>query len=409
MENWNIKRMSGKIITAFEEYFAYDIQKIGNSQQPTLSEKLAEQLSEISDYQCGENYGLDTWSNRCIINIINEIKSEIGSSIDARDNYFKHSEIWRILRGLQLLGIKCNKISVEEMERCLNEVEKSAEWVHSIIEYDFLYHTKDGENEGNSLADYIKEYEDDVWQQTICSEEYDEVFGMDMIMEKDYDKLKSIMHSIYNTMTDIGERKGNRETVTRVNEKLIELKTEALKIVERLENGEDDLRVAFIHGDYRSLENYYLPCYIALRYLNTYFHYDKETKVYRVDRLHEAIANGEYDFIFDWDEEKAYEVTWGDTTYISQKYHDSTLINYPEKERYYAARLNGFHEYLHNRMKSFIGKLTRLESSKKINPIGEPSADLLNFTIDYVNKNFLKTFNEENEYEYKGRVLKENK
>ena len=320
---------------------------------------------------------------------IKNIKNMIGCSIDAKDGLFKSSEIWKILRGLQLLGIKCNKISVEEMERCLDEVKKSADLVKSVAPYDFPAYTLSGTGlrdiKTSYFQAYIEQYQNEAWGLTFG------VFDPHMLIEKDYRKLQVLAESIYYKMYEIETRKGNIETVNEVNQKLMELKDEALQITERINNGEISLRKAWHGENTYVLSDYELPSNLAMTYLIDCFHVDNE--VFSVDAFHEAIANGEYDLIFNWDEDEAYKVTEGNNKFISHIPSPASLTTNEEMgfvETYCTARLNGFHEYLLNRIRLFIGKLVKLENTKEFDSLDNPYDDLLKFTVDYINNIFLK-------------------
>ncbi len=389
------ERITEELIDAVKEYFSDDIEMRQipaylRDYQTTFSRELATQLSEIDDNEFAKK----------VRQILKEIKSKIGCSIDAKDDYLKHSEIWKILRGLQLLGISCNSISVEEMERCSREVKKSADFVKSVVPYDFPFTTGTSEPvfnpqfiQGSYLEAVIKEYQDRAWRFV------GEVENMDLLMEEEYRKLKNLMSCIYDKMVEIEEREGTSETVDEVNKMLDKLKREAYQIASRINSGDNDLKKVW-KGEYTSvLPIYNLPTNIAISYLIDCF--ELENEEFKVDAFHRSIANGDYDFLFDWDEVKAYEVTEGDTSFISREYAKNTPVPYTAEREYFTARLNGFHEYLQNRIRLFIGRLAKEECTKEIDSLENIDADLLRFTVDYMNKHFLKEFNEASELKCK--------
>ncbi len=326
-----------------------------------------------------------------LVNSCNECYPEYSNisleNIDARDTLFKSPEDWRIIRGLQLLGIKCNSINLEELKRCYSEVEKSANWVKSITPYDFpVYRFKKDclaldifDVKTTCLQAYILEYR----------KKSDEILGdlRPMVMEEDYANLYGLIVGINERMCAIEEREGNSKTVDEVNEMLKKLEKEAEQLDTRINNGEKGLRSTWYCSSSHDLPDIYLPSTIAFVYLKECF--DIIDDEYRVDTMHKSIANGDYDFILDWDEDKAYEVTSGDTSFMSHKYYETTTYVWGAAdssyvEHYYTARLNGFHEYLLNRIKYLIAKLAKSECAKI--------------------KSNLAELNEPDMYEYKKRL-----
>jgi hypothetical protein len=323
-----------------------------------------------------------------------------------RDDFIKSSEIWKILRGLQLLGIECNSINIEELERCYSEVEKSANWVKSITPYDFpVYRFKE-----DYLAIGICDVKTTCLQANIL--EYrikaSEILGdlRSMVMKDDYANLYGLIAGISERMCAIEEREGNSETVDEVNEMLKKLEEEAEHIDTRINNGEKGLRSTWFCDSSYDLPDIYLPSTIAFIYLREGFALIDEE--YRVDTMHKSIANGEYDFILDWDENMAYEVTDGDTSFMSHKYYEYTPYVWGEEDssyvkHYYTARLNGFHEYMLNIIRFLIDRLTKVESAKELDRLLNHYNALFKIANDYNNKHYLKKINEKDNNEYKKR------